>query len=268
MPEGKDSYVNDFSILVATVNGSGSQTANNVLIKSIFQMGVPVSGKNIFPSNIAGLPTWFSIRASGKSHLARKKTSDILIALNQETFADDVRGLKSGAVVIHESSFKTVDKREDLIYYPVPFGEISALCCPDLKLRKYVTNMIYVGVAGALLGIDQSEMESALGKVFRKKQKALEVNSAALKAGFEHAGTRIEKKDPFRIEKMNGTTGKILIDGNYAAAVGAIFAGCAVCAWYPITPASTLGEAMAELARKYRRDKTTGKLNCAIVQSE
>src|SRR5690242_7292202 len=171
--------VNDFSIQVATVNGSGSQSANTVLLRTLFQMGVPVSGKNLFPSNIAGLPTWYTIRASKDGYVARKKEIDFLIAMNPETATDDVKSLAAGAVVLYDEPLALNKLRTDLTFYSVPYDKIVAAVCPDAKLRKLVKNMIYVGVAAKLLDFDMAEVEKALRKQFKKKQKAADLNWGA-----------------------------------------------------------------------------------------
>ena len=179
--------INDFSINVATVNGSGSQSANSVLLKSIFGMGVPVSGKNLFPSNIAGLPTWYTIRASKDGYVARKRDSEILVALNPETARQDVLDLPAGGVAIYEESLKLKQYRDDVVFYPVPFDKITAAICPEAKLRKLVKNMVYVGVVAQLLAIDLGVVESGLRKQFAKKQKVFDLNFGAVKAGFDYA---------------------------------------------------------------------------------
>lgn len=259
--------VNDFSIQVATVNGSGSQTANLVLLRSLFQSGIPVSGKNLFPSNIAGLPTWFTIRASRHGYIGRKKETDILVAMNPETAREDVMGLEAGAVAVYDEPLKLNDLRGDLIFYPVPFDKLVAGVCPDAKLRKLVRNMIYDGVLARLLGIDLSQMERALGKQLAKKAKALSLNEAALRSGFDFAST-LEKRDPFVVEPMNATAGQVLIEGNAATAIGAMMAGVTVVTWYPITPSSSVCETLTGYMRKYRMDGETGKATFAIVQAE
>src|SRR5512142_1459466 len=178
--------VNDFSIQVATVNGSGSQSANTVLLRTIFQMGVPVSGKNLFPSNIAGLPTWYTIRANKDGWIARKKEIDFLIAMNAETAKEDVLSLAPGAAVLYDEPLKLNELRGDLVFYSVPYDKIVAAVCPEAKLRKLVKNMIYVGVAAQLLGFDMAEVEKALRKQFKKKQKAADLNWGAAKAGYDY----------------------------------------------------------------------------------
>jgi 2-oxoglutarate ferredoxin oxidoreductase subunit alpha len=259
--------VNDFSIQVATVNGSGSQTANLVLLRSILLMGVPVSGKNMFPSNIAGLPTWYTIRASRDGYVARKKEVDFLVAMNPETAKEDVLTLEAGAAVVYDEPLKLNALRSDLTFYPVPFDKLVAPVCPDAKLRRLVRNMIYDGILAKLLGIDMALMEKALGKQLGKKAKAVTLNAGALKAGYDYAEKTFTKQDPYVIEPMNKTSGKILIEGNAAAAIGCMLAGVTVVAWYPITPSSSLCESLIGYMKKYRVDKD-GKATFAIVQAE
>src|SRR5690349_8117354 len=260
--------VNDFSIQVATVNGSGSQTANLVLLRSILLMGVPVSGKNMFPSNIAGLPTWYTIRASKRGYVGRKKEVDFLVAMNAETAKEDVLTLEPGAAVVYDEPLKLNALRSDLVFYPVPFDKLVAPVCPDAKLRRLVRNMIYDGILAKLLGIDLALMEKALGKQLGKKAKAVTLNAGALKAGWDYAEANLQKQDPFSLEPMNETAGKVLIDGNAAAAIGCMMAGVTVVAWYPITPSSSLCESLIGYMKKYRMDKATGKATFAIVQAE
>src|SRR5690349_7768239 len=195
--------VNNMSIQVATVNGSGSQSSNTVLLRSIFQMGVPVSGKNLFPSNIAGLPTWYTIRANKDGYIARKKEIDFLVAMNAETAREDVLSLSPGAAVLFDEPMNVSNLRSDLIFYSVPFDKIVATVCPEAKLRKLVKNMIYVGVMAKLLAIDMGEVEKALRKQFAKKVKAADLNWAAAKAGYDYAAATLTKKDPFFVERMN-----------------------------------------------------------------
>ncbi|HYE25620.1 MAG TPA: 2-oxoacid:acceptor oxidoreductase subunit alpha [Clostridia bacterium] len=263
----REPIVNDFSIQVATVNGSGSQSANNVLLRTIFQMGIPVSGKNLFPSNIAGLPTWYTIRASKHGFIARKKEIDILVAMNSETAQEDVMSLAAGAVVLYDEPLNLRQLRSDLTFYSVPYDKIVAQVCPDAKLRKLVKNMIYVGVAGHLLSFDMAEVEKATRKQFAKKAKAAELNWNAVKAGYDYAVASLEKQDPFRVERMNETAGKIIIDGNAAAALGSMFAGVTVVTWYPITPSSSLVEQLIEYMKEFRIGPD-GKATFAIVQAE
>ncbi|MDD5541791.1 MAG: 2-oxoacid:acceptor oxidoreductase subunit alpha [Acidobacteriia bacterium] len=263
-----EEIVNDFSIQVATVNGSGSQSANSVLMRSIFLMGVPVSGKNIFPSNIAGLPTWFTIRANKDGYTARRKEVDICIAMNPETAREDVLKARPGAAIIYEESFNLSSLRSDVFFYPVPFAKLAAQATTEPKLRKLLVNMIYVGVASHLLGVGRDEVVAAIQKQFKSKAKAVDLNIKAVDLGIDYARAQLLKKDPFQIQRMNKTADKIIIDGNSAAALGAMFGGCTVVTWYPITPSSSLCETMIEYFSQYRIDPKTGKATFAIVQAE
>src|SRR6266849_5875037 len=267
--EFQQPVVNDFSIQVATINGSGSQTANSVLMRSIFQMGVPVSGKNMFPSNIQGLPTWFTIRASKHGWIGRKKEVDFLVAMNPETAREDAMKLDSGAVVVYDEPLKLNALQSDLHFYPVPFDQLVGPVCPEAKLRKLVRNMIYDGIVAQILSIDMEEIHKALFKqIGKKKAKAAELNWGACQAGYDYAKKNFTKNDPYRVERMNATQGKIIIEGNSAAALGCVFAGVTVVTWYPITPSSSLVESMIGYLKRFRIDKETGKATYAVVQAE
>ncbi len=259
--------VNDFSIQVATVNGSGSQSANLVLLKSIFGMGIPVSGKNLFPSNIAGLPTWYTIRASKQGYVARKREIEFLVAMNSETAREDILSLPSGGAAIYDVGLDLKQYRDDVVCYPVPFDKLTAAVCPEAKLRKLVRNMIYVGVVAQLLAMDLVAVENAVRRQFARKQKAADLNWTAVKAGYDYAATSLTKQDPLVLEPMHATEGKIIIDGNAAAALGAMFAGVTVVTWYPITPSSSVVESLIDYMKKYRIEED-GKANFAIVQAE
>ena len=264
---GRKRIVNDMSIQVATVNGSGSQSSNTVLLRSIFQMGVPVSGKNMFPSNIAGLPTWYTIRANKHGYIGRKKEIDFLVAMNPETAQEDTMSLASGASVLYDEPLGLDKLRNDLVFYSVPYDKLVAAVCPEAKLRKLVKNMVYVGVVAQLLEIEMGEVEKAIRKQFAKKVKAANLNLAAAQAGFDYAKASLKKRGAFYIERMDKTAGKIIIDGNSAAALGCMFAGCTVVTWYPITPSSSLVETMIEYMKEYRVGPD-GKATFAIVQAE
>jgi 2-oxoglutarate ferredoxin oxidoreductase subunit alpha len=264
---GRNRIVNDMSIQVATVNGSGSQSSNTVLLRAIFQMGVPVSGKNLFPSNIAGLPTWYTIRANKDGYIGRKKEIDFLVAMNAETAQDDVMSLAAGASVLYDEPLGLDKLRNDLVFYSVPYDKLVAAVCPEAKLRKLVKNMVYVGVVAQLLQIEMGEVEKAIRKQFATKVKAANLNLAAAQAGFDYAKASLQKRGAFYIERMNATAGKIIIDGNSAAALGCMFAGCTVVTWYPITPSSSLVETMIEYMKEYRIGPD-GKATFAIVQAE
>src|SRR5262245_62060167 len=203
--QSRSNIVNDFSIQVATVNGSGSQTANLVLLRSIFQMGIPVSGKNLFPSNIAGLPTWYTIRANHRGYISRKKEIDFLVAMNAETAKDDVMSLEPGRAVVYDEPLNLKALRSDLTFYPVPFDKIVAEHCPDAKLRRLVKNMIYDGVLSHLLSIELGEMEKALSKQLGKKPKAMALNMGALEAGAKYTAEHLEKRDPYVVSRLNKT---------------------------------------------------------------
>ncbi|MGC2184974.1 MAG: 2-oxoacid:acceptor oxidoreductase subunit alpha [Terriglobales bacterium] len=255
------------SIQVATVNGSGSQSSNTVLLRSIFQMGVPVSGKNLFPSNIAGLPTWYTIRANKDGYIARKKEIDFVVAMNPETAEEDVMSVAAGAAVLYDEPLNLSRLRSDLVFYAVPYDKLVAPVCPEAKLRKLVKNMIYVGVVAKLLEIEVAEVERAIRKQFAKKVKAANLNLAAVKAGYDYAAANLVKRDPYFIQRMDKTAGKIIIDGNSAAALGCMFAGATVVAWYPITPSSSLPESMIDYMKRFRI-RADGKATFAIVQAE
>ena len=267
--EAQQFCVNDFSIQIATVNGSGSQTANTVLMRSLFQMGIPVSGKNLFPSNIAGLPTWFTIRASKDGYIGRKKEIDFLVAMNPETAQEDVRKLDPGSAVVYDEPLKLNAIRQDLHFYPVPFDKLVGPVCPEARLRKLVRNMIYDGVLAHLLGIEMDEVRKALLKQFgTRKAKAADLNWGAVEAGRDFAAANLTKTDRYSVQRMNATAGKIIIDGNAACALGAMFAGVTVVTWYPITPSSSLVESLIGYLKRFRIDKETGQATYAVVQGE
>jgi len=264
----KSRIVNDFSIQVATVNGSGSQSSNNILMRSIFQMGIPVSGKNLFPSNIAGLPTWFTIRVNKDGYVGRKKEIDILVAMNLQTAREDVLSLEAGAMCISPVEFKLSEVRSDIIHYPIPFAELAAKSTENVKLRKLLTNMLYVGVLAELLEIQEEQIGHSINTQFEGKAKAIELNQTTVKLAREWTRENVKKHDPFLVEPMNKTQGKIIIDGNAACAIGALFAGVSVVTWYPITPSSSLCEQLIDYLNKYRIDPRTGQATFAVVQAE
>ncbi len=231
-------------------------------------MGIPVSGKNLFPSNIAGLPTWYTIRASRHGYIGRKKEIDVLVAMNPETAREDVLALQAGAAVVYDEPLGLNSLRDDLTFYPVPFDKLVGGVTTDAKLRRLVRNMIYDGVLCRLLSIDMGQMEHALEKQLGRKPKAVLLNQAALKAGDDFTAQHLDKRDPFVLEPMHVTQGLILVEGNAAAAVGCMMAGVTVVTWYPITPSSSLCETLIEYLKKYRVDKETGKATFAVVQAE
>ncbi|MDP9362586.1 MAG: 2-oxoacid:acceptor oxidoreductase subunit alpha [Acidobacteriota bacterium] len=264
---GVASIVNDCTIHVATVNGSGSQSSNSVLMRSIFQMGVPVSGKNMFPSNIAGLPTWFTIRANKDGWIARKREVDIMICMNAATAREDVEALQPGSVCIYDAPLNCKSIRSDVTFFEVPFAKLAGELSQDSRMRKLLTNMIYVGIVGELLGIERDEIINAISKQFKGKQKAIDPNVASIDKGLEFARTNLPRQNRWRIERMNATAGKIIIDGNAAAAIGAMFGGVTVVTWYPITPSSSLCESLIDYMKQHRIGPD-GKATFAIVQAE
>jgi 2-oxoglutarate ferredoxin oxidoreductase subunit alpha len=259
--------VNDCTIHVATVNGSGSQSSNSVLMRSIFQMGVPVSGKNMFPSNIAGLPTWFTIRANKDGWIARKKEVDIMVCMNAQTAREDVEALEPGAVCIYDAPLNCKAIRNDITFFEVPFAKLANELTSDPRLRKLLANMIYVGIVAERLGIERDEIVTAITKQFKGKKKAIEPNVQAVDKGLDFARENLPAQKRWRIERMNATAGKIIIDGNAAAAIGAMFGGVTVVTWYPITPSSSLCESLIDYMKQYRINDE-GKATFAIVQAE
>ena len=257
---------NDVTLQIATANGSGSQSSNTVLLRSLFQMGIPVSGKNLFPSNIAGLPTWYTIRASKDGYVARKKEVDLLVAMNPETAREDVAGLPPGAVVVYDAPLALEGTRTDLVFYPVAFDRVVEPITGEARLRKLLRNMAYVGVVARLLDIEMAEVEAAIDRVFGEKAKARALNVAAARAGFAQA-EGLERRHPHRVARMDATRGKIVVDGNAACALGAMFAGVTVVAWYPITPSSSLVETLSGYLARYRHGPD-GKATYAVVQAE
>ena len=260
--------VNNFCIVAATVNGSGSQTANNVLVRALFRMGIPVSGKNIFPSNIQGLPTWFHIRVSEDGYVSRRDTSEVVVALNRATAAQDAASVEPGGVLICPSEWKLPQDRTDITYYTLPVQQMARDSGASAELRPYVANMAYVGALAELLGIDVDEIEKAITEHFGGKRKPIDLNFGVVKAAIEYTRANIVKTDPFRVQRSNKTDGMIMINGNSAGALGAVFGGFSVAAWYPITPSTSLVDALGDYAKELRVDETTKKHNYCIVQAE
>lgn len=264
--------VNDFTIRVATVNGSGSQSSNLVITNAILRLGIPVAPKNVFPSNIEGLPTWFDIRVTAKGYQCRTRDVDVLVALNPTTWATDVLGVKPGGAVVYESAFPVAGAtlRDDVAYYAVPFTQLAKEHFADKgDLRKYLMNMIYVGALAQLLEMPLDTLEEGLKAQFRKKPAAVELNMSAVRVGFEYARAQFEKRDPYRLEPMNGkTAGLLFMEGNRASALGCVMGGCTVAAWYPITPSSSLCEYFIDYCERFRVDKEGGEHKFAVVQAE
>ncbi len=264
---GRPDVVNDFSIVVATPNGSGSQTANVAIIRSIFRMGIPVNGKNLFPSNIQGLPTWYTIRISKDGYIARREGTEILVAFNEKSIEQDLANLPAGGVCIHPLDSKFARTRNDITYYGVPVKEFVKASGAEDKIKNYIANMVYVGALASLLGIELDEVKGALHTHFGGKAKPINLNFSVVKMAYDWAAANLTKSDPFRIERMNKTEGMILIEGNLAAALGSIFGGVQVVGWYPITPASGLAESLNEYLPQLRMDEN-GKPTFAVLQAE
>lgn len=264
-----EAIVNDLTIQAATVNGSGSQTANLVLTRAIFHMGIPVAPKNVFPSNIEGLPTWYQLRITPEGHMARNDKIDILIAFNVATWREDLKTVRPGGVVIHEEAFSTAEAREDVTYYAVPFAKLAKAKIQSDTLRKQLANMIYVGVVAGVLGIPWEAVEHGVRRQFLAKPKAVPVNLDAIKVGFDYWQDNFSKQDPYRLEPMSGVVeGKVLVEGNQAAALGALMGGATVVAWYPITPSSSLCEYFIAYSDRFRVDPKTGEKLVSVVQAE
>ncbi len=260
--------VNDFSITVGTKNGSGSSTANNTILRSIFKMGIPVSGKNLFPSNIQGLPTWYTIRANKDGFIARQDTNDIVIAINPDSFAKDLASVTPGGAFFYSDDIKQPITRVDVAIYPMPIKSIVRND-PNVPtdFRDLVGNMVYVGVLAQMINMDLDKVLAALTFHFKGKQKPIDMNFNAVKAGAEYAKTNLEKKDPFYLEPMKKTDGLIMADGNTAAAIGSIFGGVQFAGWYPITPASSLAESLVDYLPVLRK-REDGKKTYAVIQAE
>lgn len=260
--------VNDFSMVVATVNGSGSQTSNLAIIRALFRMGIPVSGKNLFPSNIQGLPTWFTIRASAEGFTARRESTEILVAMNLATFAEDVASLTEGGVCFYDDRFPEPKDRSDLILYPMPVRELIQQVDPPKQLRDYIANMVYVGIVAEILKIEPEAIREALDAHFQGRQKSVDINMRMIETSAAWASENLVKRDPYIVQPMPKDETTLLTDGNTAAALGAIFGGVSFAAWYPITPASSLADALEAYLPQLRKDKDSGKATYAILQAE
>lgn len=260
--------INDFSISVATKNGSGSQTANTTLLRALFKMGIPVSGKNLFPSNIQGLPTWYTIRVSHEGFIARRPRAEIVVAMNPVTALEDHKNVEPGGVFMYADDLKLQLDRSDLVYYPIPAKKLSQEHEADAKLRTYVANMVYVGALTHLLGISLTDIESALMFHFKGKRKPVDSNMKVVRAASEWAAVNLQKRDPYRVEAMNATSGLIMLDGNTAAALGAIYGGVSFVAWYPITPATSLADGLNAYLPQLRVDPATQTPTYSVIQAE
>jgi 2-oxoglutarate/2-oxoacid ferredoxin oxidoreductase subunit alpha len=267
-PAAGSERVNNFTITFCTINGSGSATANNVLLRALFKMGIPVSGKNIFPSNIQGLPTWYTIRCSNVGFLARVEDDDITVAMNPASFAKDIAYTSPGGVLFYADDIRLPITRTDITVYPMPVKKLAKEANVPSSLRDYIANMVYVGVLSQMLGIKLEVINEVLDYHFKGKRKAIDSNAAVITAAAQWAAANLVKKDPFHVEPMQATDGFIMADGNTAGALGAIFGGVQFAGWYPITPASSLAESLNEYLPELRKDPATGKNTFVVVQAE
>ena len=259
---------NDWTLTIATANGSGSQSANNILVRSLFRMGLSVAGKNLFPSNIQGLPTWFSIRVSPEGFVGRHEKANLFIAMNPMSFSEDQDKITADGRFIYNSDLN-LEVKDDLQVIGIPFRELVKNASPSVKMRKLLTNMVYVGIISELLGLDNKVVEGAIRDQFKNKESAIESNLIAFRSGSNYTKENNLAKDfPFKAKAVpNANDGKILIDGNTASALGLAYGGCSFLAWYPITPSSSLAESLISYSEELKRDKE-GKLNFASVQAE
>ena len=264
------SAVNDFAFKIATVNGTGSASANSLLMQAIFRMGIPVSGKNVFPSNIQGLPTWYEIRVSGDGYTARPSDIDLVVALNPETYARDVAAVRPGGYLLYDSSWPLPDalRREGITILGIPFGTMCVETFEGDRARTLLRNIAYAGALAALLRIDMDLVSAMLREKFAKKKALLDSNFTAIRLGYDYAMAHFNCPLPFHLERMDATKDWILLDGNSACGLGAVYAGATVGAWYPITPSTSLMEAYKEFAERYRVDQATGQRSYCLIQAE
>jgi 2-oxoglutarate ferredoxin oxidoreductase subunit alpha len=262
--------INDFAFKLANVNGTGSASANGLLMQAIFRMGIPVSGKNLFPSNIQGLPTWYEIRVNREGHTARTADYDLVVAMNAETYARDVKEVRSGGYVLYDSTWP-LDRsllRSDVTILGVPFAKLCNEAFDESRERILMKNIAYAGTLAALLDIDMEIVAGMLKEKFAKKPALKESNEKAIELGFRYAKEHFECPLPFHLRQMDATRDSILIDGNTATALGCLYAGATVAAWYPITPSTSVLDAFTSLCARYRTDKQTGERRYCILQAE
>jgi len=261
------SGINDFVAKFATVNGSGSASANSIFAKTLFRMGIPVSPKNIFPSNIQGLPTWYEVRVSEAGYLARRDGIDLMVAMNPQTFKEDLAEIVPGGWLFYDSSLPRVWPRDDITVLGVPIAEMCAAKWRDPRQRQLFKNIVYVGALAALLEIDMDVLRQTIADQLKGKEKLVAANMEAIELGRAYAAKHFDCPLPIRVRAAQGAKGKIMVSGNDAAGLGAIYAGATVCAWYPITPSTSLAEAFEKYAKRLRTTKD-GKRLYGIVQAE
>lgn len=265
-----ETKINDFVVRFANVNGTGSASANALFTKAVFRMGIPVTPKNIFPSNIQGLPTWYEVRVSEKGYLGRREGVDFMVCVNPQSMKKDVADVKAGGYFLYDSSKPLHAEyiREDINYIGIPLMELSNNAYSDARQRQLFKNIIYIGALAALFDIEFSVLEDQVGEQFKGKEKLIEPNIKALKMGVDYVHENFEYPLPIRLERRDLIGDRILMGGNTACALGAIYGGATVAAWYPITPSTSVVDYFTKYAEKYRVDKETGKKNFAIVQAE
>src|SRR3954453_12366833 len=262
--------INNFAFKLANVNGTGSASANGLLMQAIFRMGIPVSGKNLFPSNIQGLPTWYEVRVNKSGHVSRALDYDLVVAMNAETYVRDVKEVRSGGYLLYDSSWPldAALARPDITFLGVPLAQMCNAIFKDSRERILMKNIAYLGTLVALLDIDMHVIDELLEEKFSKKKALRDSNHKALRAGYDYAKEPLDCPLPIRLEKMHATDDRILIDGNTATALGCVYAGATVAAWYPITPSTSVMDGFKDFCNTYRRDPETGKNNFCIVQAE
>ncbi len=262
--------VNDFALKLANVNGTGSASANSLLMQAVFRMGIPVSGKNLFPSNIQGLPTWYEIRVNKSGHVSRALDYDLMVAMNAQTYARDVKEVRSGGYLLYDSSwpFDRALLRDDVTYLGVPFARLCNENFKETRERILMKNIAYAGALAAILNIDMKVVDALLDEKFSAKKALRESNTRAIQLGYDYAKQHFDCPLPFHLETMNENSDKILIDGNSAIALGCVYAGATVAAWYPITPATSVMDSFKMFCEQYRKDPETGKNNYMILQAE
>ncbi len=262
--------VNDFGLKIATVNGTGSASANGLLLQALFRMGIPVSGKNVFPSNIQGLPTWYEIRVNADGYTARSPDFHLVVAMNPESYARDIEEVASGGWILYDSSRELSDqfKRDDVTFVGVPFADLCVGRFDGSRTRILMKNITYVGALAALLDIDMDIVKGMLREKFAKKQHLMDANFIAIELGYDYVKEHFDCPLPIRLETMDETKDCVIITGNAAAALGCVYAGATVGAWYPITPATSVMDGFTEYCNRFRIDPETGKKNYCIIQAE
>ncbi len=266
----ENNFINDFVLKIANVNGSGSASANSLIYKSIFRSGVPVSAKNIFPSNIQGLPTWFEVRVNADGHIARSPRVDILIAMNPQTMKEDVASVRPNGYFLYDSTWPLREdlKREDLHFLPVPFSNLNVEAFPDVKVRILMKNITYVGATAAFLNIELSVLQTLIEETYNRKPELADANMKAITMSHSYVTENFDYPLPVRVKQLDKTRDCVLMTGNAATALGCIYAGATVAAWYPITPATSVSSVFGQLSERFHRDPETGRLNVIIVQAE